>query len=149
MASVSEVCHLTCHLEPIGISVWEMSLLCPGLVCRQTSLPCHPKPSDFLSPGGEFTSSPGRFQVFSLGTTSGLSLQQAEPKIRSNKYQFADILFQTETCPVWHLPVFSCSFLVTGNKDQAPALVTQEPRMYWNTVPWVKSSQWSNLVKMG
>lgn len=135
MASVSEVCHLTCHLELIGVSVWEMSLLCPGLVCRLTYLLCHPKPWDFLSPGRAFTR-----------LLSGVFLRyHLWPKIRSNKYQFSHILYPTETCPALPLPVFFCSFLVTGNRDQAPAPVTQVPRMYWNTVPWVKASQCSPL----
>lgn len=129
MASVSEVCHLTCHLEPIGVSVWELSLLCPGLVCRQTSLPRHPKPSVFLSPG-EITRSHLRCFPQAPPLACGLRLQQAGPKISSNKYQFADTLYPTETCPAWPIPVFSCSFQVPGNGDQAPALVIQAPRMY-------------------
>lgn len=80
MRSVSEVHHLTCHQELTSVSAWELSLLCLGLVCTQNSLPCHPKTSEFFTPG-ELT----RWLLSCFPQSSflacGLGLQQVAPQI--------------------------------------------------------------------
>lgn len=95
--SVSEVHHLTYRQELNGVSAWELSLLCPGLVCTQNSLPCHPKPSDFFTPGELTRSLLSCFPQAFLAC--GLVLHQADSKISR---QISLLIFCIQHKPAKH-----------------------------------------------